>query len=73
VAEREARAERTPRPEREHPLGQAIYGLNRNAFGVYYQRILATGANPTPEMRQYEKSVLLAAVDNVRRQIEALP
>lgn len=70
---REERAERTPRPEREHPLGQAIYGLNRNAFGIYYNRILAKGVNPTPEMRTYEKSVLIAAIDAVKAQVEALP
>jgi hypothetical protein len=69
---REERQERTPRPEREHPVGKALYALNREGFGVFYTRILATGAAPTPEMRQYEKTVLLAQVDRVRAMIDAL-
>ena len=63
---------REPRPEREHPIGRALYALNREGFGVLYHRILADGANPTAEMRQYEKGVLLAQIDRVRAMVDAI-
>jgi hypothetical protein len=70
MAGREERAERAPRPEREHPVGQALYALNRNGFGVYHARCIAI--NPTPEDKEHEKRMLIAQLDAVKAQIQAL-
>ena len=52
------RAERAPRPEREHPIGRALYSLGRDGWGVYYSRVIANPA-VTPERRASEKAALL--------------
>jgi hypothetical protein len=69
MAERERR-ERAPDPAREHPINNAIYGLMRKGFAVYYSRCI--GVVPTPEEKDYEKKALLKQFDAVRAQIEAL-
>ena len=64
------RAERLPRPEREHRIGQMLYTLGREGWGVYFNRVIA---NPgTAEDNAYEKRRFIAQIDALKAAVEAL-
>jgi hypothetical protein len=62
------RRERTPQPEREHPIGKALYALNRQYWGLLF---LAKAQNSPAEQVAALKSLFLAQLEGVKRQVEA--
>lgn len=59
---------REPRPERDHPVGQMLYGLNRNEWGFLFKAKQA-GADGQ-ELQKY-KDAICTKLDEVKKAIQA--
>jgi hypothetical protein len=65
------REERAPRPERSHPINEALYKLGRDFFTPYYNFCLSAGANPDPALKAAMKAQLIAKIDAAKEMVEA--
>ena len=66
---REEREPRKPRPDREHPVGQALFNLSRDYWGPLFRAI---DGKRSPEQIASKKADMLMEIAAVRGMVEAL-
>ena len=67
------REPRPVRPEREHPVGQALYEFSRNVWPVYHKRVVQTAYATSEEaakVAKYEKAILMAELKKLEELTE---
>lgn len=69
MAGREERPAREPRPEREHPIGKALYACNREGWGYLFQ---THKRGIRGDALQQAKDSLKAELDAVKGLIDAM-
>jgi hypothetical protein len=64
------REERVPRPSSEHPIGKALYALQRETWGAVFKTVVQM--HITGEGKEQLKNAMIAEIDALKAQVVAL-